>query len=325
MRVLISIPFVGGVGGLERNVASTIAALAEDHVDVCTARRIDGGFATEPSGTVIPYRRVVPYRRIPSPLARPLRWAHRKSLARTEPYDAYLHYFAGRYVGDQFPIRTRLLIPSGNDVASFASRFDCVLAQAPDNKRFIRGSVPSVVLPPPVVATAESRAPDRDLPEQFVLTVFNAYHGIKGGELMRDVASASRFPIVWCFSRRTRHYDIAPYAHHDIVTIEDASPANLRWLYEHAAAYVSFSRTEGFGWAIADALQYGTPVISRRTGVLSLDGIDLRGVSVYEDRTELVRLLEEVTPADPAARFDRDLDFLRPARFRERLHALVTG
>ena len=324
VRVLISTPFLGGVGGLERNVASTIAALAEDDVDVCTARRIKGGFTAEPSGAVIPYRRVLPYRRIPSPFA-------------SSPCAGPT---ARRCRGPSRTTHTCTTSPAGTSATSSPFARGC--SSRRERRRLVGSalrlrhgtgtgqravrprSIPSVALLPPVMAAAESQAPGEDLPDQYVLTVFNAYHGIKGGELMRDVATACPFPIVWCFSRRTRHYDVAPYAHDDIVTIEDATSANLRWLYEHAAAYVLFSRTEGFGWAIADALQYGTPVISRRTGVLSLDGIDLR-VSTYEDRTELARLLEEVTPADPAGRFHRDLDFLRPARFRERLHAVVAG
>lgn len=49
----------------------------------------------------------------------------------------------------------------------------------------------------------------------------------------------------------------------DNVVFTDFIPdAQLRWLYEHAAAYVFPSLSEGFGLPGLEAMQYGTPLVS---------------------------------------------------------------
>jgi hypothetical protein len=82
---------------------------------------------------------------------------------------------------------------------------------------------------------------------------------------------------------------------------------------------VSFSRFEGFGWAIADALLYGAPIVARRTGVLTLPGLDVRGVAFYDEYDELV----EALCAIDESRVSRSLEGLEPSAFRRRLEQLL--
>jgi hypothetical protein len=319
MRVLISTKFLGGIGGSARSVASTIRALAADEVDVCAMQKAPGPFSVEPvHGRIV--RRLG--WRYPSDRRRVLSrvWPGVFPLVRYRPhrYDAYLHFFGAAYLGDRFDARTRFLIPKGKDLRGEPHRFDLVLLEAPANRQYLGDASNAVVLPPPLFEEATSSEAIPRLPREFLLTVFNPHGGVKGQSLLEVVGPMSPLPIVWCHSRRT----IPPVTIRQIpnvIFLEDPTQAQLRFLYDNCVAYVSFSHDEGFGWAIADALQYGTPIISRRVGVLTIEGIDLRSVHTYDELDELIALVE--TP--PSIRVRRVLDVLRPEAYREGLMTLV--
>jgi glycosyltransferase involved in cell wall biosynthesis len=48
----------------------------------------------------------------------------------------------------------------------------------------------------------------------------------------------------------------------DIIFMGYADPSTLRWLYNHALAFVFPSKYEGFGLPVLEAMSYGTPVIA---------------------------------------------------------------
>src|SRR5215207_5463095 len=104
-----------------------------------------------------------------------------------------------------------------------------------------------------------------------------------------------------------------------IVALDDRTPAELRYLYARCRAYVSFDHNRGFGWSLADALQYGTPTLSRGLGVMSIPGVDHTGCLQYETNDELLACLHR----GDFTRTVRDLGDLSPARFVERFEALV--
>ncbi|HEY3672803.1 MAG TPA: hypothetical protein VGN51_17830, partial [Acidimicrobiia bacterium] len=95
--------------------------------------------------------------------------------------------------------------------------------------------------------------------------------------------------------------------------------AQLRFLYERCRAYVCFDQNQGFGWSLADALQYGAPILSRGHGVMSLPGVDRTGCTQFASCDELVAFLQR----DDFTRAERDLGDLAPDRFVERFEALV--
>ena len=101
--------------------------------------------------------------------------------------------------------------------------------------------------------------------------------------------------------------------------LEDRTQEELRYLYERCRAYISFDHNQGFGWSLADALQYGVPTLSRGRGVMSLPGLDRTGCVEYDTDDELVSLLQR----DDFTRVQRDLGDLEPRRFVERFEALV--
>ncbi len=327
MRVLISAAWMGGAGGAERALHSVLRALAEDEVDVVVRQRLSG-----------PYAEVGPHVRVFSLYDWQWRWANMHVGARgalvqrvlnpirrriLPRYDVYLQFFSGADLNDTIRARVRLLIPSGNEISlKKAARYDAIALQAPDNVRFVPEGARSVLLPPPVYDVADhADAPDVDLPERFYLTVFNPYGGVKGTDDLAKVVDAAPHPFVWCHSQATVGHTIPNHLaqHPQIVHVEDATLAQLRFLYERCEGYVSVSKTEGFGWSIADALRYSPCVFSRRIGVLTFPEASVVGAVRVSEGLEF----DWSDGPDPRpAREGRMLDWISGSTFRQRLAAL---
>jgi glycosyltransferase involved in cell wall biosynthesis len=310
MRILISTPHLGGSGGIERHVASTIRCLGEHHeIDVWATHLSPSGYSVRPRRG-----RVLTPEPTWSKVHRRLRGTHH----RRAPYDAYLYYQHARDVQDFFSVGARMVIPCGDDVRHLERRFDAVLLEAPDNARLVEDQSKAVLLPPPLNVPADHAEPVGGVPDEFFLTVFNPHHPRKGLADLRAVAHQSPLPFVWC--RAGRFAAEHPADELDgIVALEDRTQEELRYLYEHCRAYVSFDHNRGFGWSLADALQYGTPTLSRGLGVMSIPGVDHTGCVVYESNDELLAHLQ----AGDFTRSVRDLGDLSPPRFVQRFEALV--
>ncbi len=329
MRVLISAGWLGGAGGAERALHSVLRALESDDVDVVVRQRLGGSLAetgprvrifsmsdwrwkaaavaSGPKGALM--RQVVnPVRRLVLPR-----------------YDVYLQFFAGPSLAATVRAGVRLLIPSGNHVPSeLAGRFDYVALQAPDNSAFVEDGTPTVLLPPPVWDVSERATPPSvELPDRFFLTVFNPYDPIKGVDDLAAAVDDAPHPIVWCHSQQTVSFPIPEKlrGHPRIVHVEEPDPAELRYLYENCVAYLSFSRSEGFAWSTADALRYSPLVVSREIGVFSYPeskqpGTVSLGIPWALDGSSLT---------DDSRQVERDLAWLSPHAFRERLVGLTNG
>jgi len=322
VRILISTPFLGGSGGIERHVASTIRSLGARHdIDVCARRVIDSEYLVRPArGRVIAlsrWRRPGRRQRVRSvvwPVVAPL------MRSRSDPYDAYLHYQWADDVRDRFRAGTSFVIPCGDDVRHLEAAFDVVALEAPDNDRWVGDPAKAVLLPPPLDVPAAVGEPVVGVPDDFFLTVFNPHHPRKGLDDLRAVAAQSCLPLIWCRSTLTRPLDPVPEIP-NVVVQENLSQAQLRFLYERCRAYVEFGRNMGFAWAVADALQYGASVLSRRRGVLSLPDLDATAVYGFDEVDELAALLRR----DDYPRVTRHLDEISPARFVERFERLVAN
>ena len=328
MRILISAGTLGGPGGAQRALSSILRACAQDEVDV-VARKVVGD---PPSGADAP-RRVWDWRH--------LRWLGSKSTiglngrvasvlnpvrASLFPaYDLHIRLYQGMEVNRAVRAAVRLLVPSGNsiDVAT-AEAFDYVAMQAPDNASFVPDGVPTMLLPPPLYPVSDDvSAPSVEVPVEFYLTAFNPYGPIKGTDDLERAVADTRLPIVWCHSDRgvVNHVPDVLRDHPNVVHVCDPSPAELRWLYERCAAYLCFSRTEGFGWSIADGLRHAPVVVSRDIGILThpaateLPGIVRVGDDFGVDWSTL--------PTTRGVLPDRDLSFQSPETFRARLVELV--
>ena len=144
---------------------------------------------------------------------------------------------------------------------------------------------------PEIAATIPQRLePVPGLPEEFLLTVFNPFVAAqKRQDLLQQAATVSRLPIVWCFSDRT--YAIAELpARPGLIPLRNLTQPQLYYVYRKAAAYVSFSTYESFGWSLAEAFFMNLPVVSRRTGIVPFVE-EQEGIHVYETDEELMQLL----------------------------------
>lgn len=326
MRVLVSAAWLGGAGGAERALHSVLRALSDDQVDVVVRERLDG-----------PYSRVGGHVRIYSLYDWRWRWANMRDGLKGElaqravnpirrrvlpNYDVYLQFFSGADLNDTVRATVRLLVPSGNEVPSEkASRFDRIAMQAPDNVRFVPTGARTVLLPPPVYDLADqTEVPPVELPGSFYLTVFNPYGGVKGTDDLTRILDSAPHPIVWCHSQATARHTIPKVlAHHpQIVHVEDATPGQLRYLYEHCEGYVSVSKTEGFGWSIADALRYSPAVYSRRIGVMTFPEVSELGGCQLDDDLRF-DWGASLSPKEQGSSPDNQLGWLSAERFRQEL------
>lgn len=318
LRILVTTQWLGGDGGMERAVASILTALEDHEIDVLAAEHIRRGYFRKPALGRAPHR--LRWRR---PVKRSAViqqiWAAGQPIMgfRGGPYDLHLHFWNGANLFDLFSADVRVLIPAGAPAPDTERQVDAIWMEAPSNVTLVRDVAKAVVMPPPLLVETSEPEPVPSVSGEFVLTVFNPHGRVKGSDLLASYADRSRFPVVWCHGTATRSWDVDArlLSHPKIVHVVDATRGQLRWLYEQAACYLSLSRSEGFGWAIADALQYGVPIISRDTGVLTVPGLDLRQVQYYEDHGGLFDLA--VDP--PLGKVDRDLSALRPDQYERRV------
>ena len=328
MKVLLSARWLGGAGGGERCLYSIVRALEADSVDLVVFHRLGGPLATigpevrVSSPTGWRWRGSASHSVIKGALAQGIVNPLRRRLS--PGYDVYLQLFHGADLTQAVHAKVRLLVPSGNHIdAAKAGKYDFIALQAPDNLRFVPKGTPTVLLPPPLLElSGRAERPQFDVPDFFYLTVLNPYGAVKGLDDLVRAADSAPYPIVWCHSRRTVDFSVPPHllAHPRIVPIEDPPLAQLRYLYEHCLAYLCFSRSEGFGWAVADALRYSRCVVSRPVGVLSFP--EAQECPVMEVGEEWEADWQSL-PQSPPGTGPRELNWLSPERFRDTLRALV--
>lgn len=325
--VLISTPWIGGAGGIERYAHAAAHALSKT-ADVTLVYDEDksGSWSQLPdSVTAIQSEE---FRRATGPRSRRPRWLARRGrrtpsiLVPTE-FDLHLALAKRPALRKIAEARFSLIVPGGKSVGPKTLPFyDAVAAEAPSNMEFLQTAGRVVLLPPPLADLAEAVPPTGDLPDNFLLTVFNPYGPIKGQDVLESVIDELPLTLVWVHSTRTIDFEISTKLRHHrrIVHLDDPSPGQIRWLYERTAAYISFSRSEGFGWAVADALRYSTRVLSRKTGVMSFpEARALPGVSTYDDADELTACLSH----ERADETPRDLRWLSTVTFAERIEKLI--
>ncbi len=316
MNILISSRVLGGIGGQERNLYEIINALSGHTIHLYAQNIIPSEFIPEELSERVQILETPDDER-------PFR-----SLA-GKHYDLYIHFFWGTFLADRYPCAHKAIIPSGNAVADMADLFDYILHQSPAGKERLNQGRKHVVLPPPLSPISSQAQAIDNLPHQYVLTVFNPYpretetpegpRPLKGQDILYKVASASPLPIVWCHSDRSIDCarNVAP--HPNIVPVHSPTRSELRYLYTHASAYVSYSRNEGFGWSIADALLFHKPVIARNIGVLTYFPSEASGLYCYENTDALIEFLR--LPAYEPSQCD--MSIFRPACFRRHIEHIA--
>ncbi|MFZ2188492.1 MAG: hypothetical protein WAV73_02960 [Candidatus Moraniibacteriota bacterium] len=279
-KIAISTSVIGGIGGAERDLFSVIKAFYDCSIDVYTNNVVDSELMPEVKNLNIFVNKIQ-------------NW---KIIKKNRHYDLYLHYnfLNATYLGDKLNCKLKIINPCGNEVFKKEHLFDYVISQSPQGTKLFKNQAKNLLLSQPVSFVSAATEPVDDLPEKYLLTVFNPYGKkptpIKGHDVLYAISKKLPFKIVWCYSLKTKKWKGLEKTHKNIIYLESASQAQLRYLYENALAYVSFSRKEGFGWSIADALLHQKPILSRQVGVLSYYEKVPDGVFIYKDREDLVKI-----------------------------------
>lgn len=322
MRVAISTAYFGGAGGVERAVYSVAAALVGSEVVIFAATRLGGELMEMPPHVSVAapwqHRPLVGGKRWPARAVN--RVARAVQRWRNRPFDLLLHYGAEVSARPYVRSRRSAVVAAGAELSRLNSLFDVLILEAPIQDVPERWERRVHVVPPPVFPIAELGELPPDVTEPFLLTVMNPYGQVKGADILSEVAPRLDVEVVWCLSDHTVNIDFATLeVPANVRLIVNPSQATLRALYEACHAYVSFSRSEGFGWAIADALQYGAPVIARPVGVLTVPDVDMNGVHFYDDPDDIVEMVRQL----PCTRVTRDLGVLSAGSFVSSIERLV--
>jgi len=308
-KIAISTSVIGGIGGAERDIFSVIKAFYDCKIDVYANNVIDSEFIPKVTNLNIFINRIHD-------------WKAKKGAR----YDLYLHYnfLNSPYLGDKIDCKLKILNPCGNEVFDKENLFDLIISQSPEGIKLFKNKKKNVLLSQPVIATSDKKDPVRGLPKKYFLTVFNPYgqkvDPTKGQDVLYKISKKLPFKIVWCYSLKTKKWKGLEKAHENIVYLESVSQSQLSYLYENTLAYVSFSRKEGFGWSIADALLNHKPIISRRVGVLSYYKKPPEGVFIYQNEKELVEIAKKIDFSELKPRYA--LEFISVDRFREKIASL---
>lgn len=215
----------------------------------------------------------------------------------------------------------KIVIPAGNDVSRVIAHYDHIGWEANNAAAYGFAHHPkNLLLYPPGLHTANfpSDFPALAPASPFYLTVFNGYHGgMKGVDVVYEVARRSLYPIVWCTSRRPLP-DGIPGKLYPVFASRDLLSALMR----QCRAYVCFSATEGFGWSIFEAMTHERPIVSRPVGVAGDFAETIYGFQGSVDLIELLNCfafpasvqysLERFSPALYISRLDSVIDSRLP-------------
>jgi len=198
----------------------------------------------------------------------------------------------------------KILIPSGFEInPNVIDMFDFVTYQAHNLHLYIDrdSDKKRLIIPPILYKNKEDYCEEMGevLGEEYFFTLFNPYpleetQGkgfIKGQDILLGVANKINRKIAWGFSTDINDFSEYENISDNIIVLKNLTNTQIACLYKRAKAYVSFSRQEGFGWAMMDALLYDIPVVSRNIGGVTLFEED--GIYKYNNSDELANLLKK--------------------------------
>jgi len=318
MNIAINIAITGGIGGIERNLYTFVRAMQAHSIDIYTMQFIPRGFMPQGNNVNI-------------------RWFEEKNgeyhieLEDKKNYDIYFYYAACSpiYIGNHLKTQKKVVIPNGNDVRGIEKNFDYVFCQAENGTRYFNDMTKKLPITPCVITPVDRVEPVNGLPSHFYLTVFNPYFRnchyddgfkpCKGYDLIYELADNLALPLVWCHSDRSLPVQENIKEHPNIIHMPNLSQEKLYYLYEHASAYISFSREESFGWALADAIMFDKPIISRNVGVISSLNPKQKGLYIYNNVEELKKLMGRQS----FEKGDYDKELFSPEIFENKIISII--
>ncbi|MFZ2192650.1 MAG: hypothetical protein WAV31_00195 [Candidatus Moraniibacteriota bacterium] len=309
-KIAISTPVIGGIGGAERNIFSVIKACHDCKIDIYTNNVIDSEYIPKVKNLTIFINKIQ-------------NWKTKKR----KRYDLYLHYnfLDSTYLGDKINCTLKILNPCGKEVFDKEDLFDFIISQSPDGMKLFKNKKKNILLSQPICIVSDKIERPEGLPEKYFLTVFNPYGGennpVKGQDILYEISQKLPFKIVWCYSLKTKKWKGLKKTSKNIIYLESIPQSQLAYLYKNTLAYISFSRKEGFGWSIADALLYQKSIISKKVGVLSYYKKPPEGVFFYKNKEELISLTKKTDFSKIKPLYD--LDFIKVEKFREEIASLL--
>lgn len=298
-RILISSAFFGGVGGVEKLLKTVIESMPDSMFYVAAREVRTEGFLPRTHNYVVNY---LPRRGM--------------------NLDLYV-YFAGGglppYLGDDYTFTTSIIDTCGANITNIEGKFDWIAIQTGNAEKYSRKRDKWILAFPSMHLTFPARRKAIDLPERYFVSVFNPYSDkLKGSNTLFRAAEHAAFPIVWCYNDKTGLKFDDPGVHPNIIRLKNLTQEELYYVYEHATAYISFSFSEGLGWAIAEAFYIGLPIISREVGFVTYVKSQ-RGVHIYQTESELFSYVSD--PAvDPS---EYDYSYLNDNSFEKVIHRLL--
>lgn len=273
LRIVLSSHFLGGVGGTEKLVKSVIESMPDAEFHVMAGEVRFTGFYPETFNYYV---------------------NHRPDRNRT--YDVYLYFCGGgrpKYLGNDYEFHTRVVDTNAARIHDIEHLFDHVLIQSTIWQNFTAQEEKCMLAFPDVHQTIpRTRSPVEGLPDKYLLTVFNPFSKTqKGQSVLFEHAPQSSLPIVWCFSD-VSGWDFKSLPNTpNVIHLRNLTQEQLYYVYEHAAAYVSFAYYESYGWTLAEAFALQIPIIARETGIMPYIKAQA-GIYIYENDDELSGLLK---------------------------------
>lgn len=268
LRIVLSSHFFGGVGGTEKLLQAVVDSMPDCEFFIMADDIRLNGFV-------------------------PKAYNHYVGLPpkKNRIYDVYLYFCGGgrpRYLGDKYQFKIRTIDTNAARIVDIEHLFDYVLIQSEIWDKFSSDEHKCVHAFPEVRPTLpKRRIPVPDLPERYLLTVFNPFaKSQKGQEVLFNTAPESALPIVWCYNDSSGwDFSTLPPTP-NVIHLRNLSQEQLYFVYEHASAYVSFAFYESYGWTLAEAFTLGLPIIARETGLMPYIK-DQAGIHIYQTEEEL--------------------------------------
>jgi len=311
-HVILFCRHLGGFGGEEHLNQSMIDALKEVRTTVFVQKSMDDSGMLPAPRENLSIQKFKPIRL--------LKFLHRNEgnialFIRISPDPFKGEKIIFRYLrGTPYP---KLINPAGNRVDRVIQHYDYVLWECDNAESFGMAGHPKnlVVRPPafrPLGQTALPRVP-RDMPPRpFYLTVFNNYQAdLKGMDGLARILNSLPCPLVWC----SRHFGPEAPDHPRLIKMT-VDREFVLLLMRECSAYISLSRSEGFGWSIFEAMMYRKPVFSRPAGIASEFP---EKIFFYNTFDELADCLSE--PLPPSVEYD--LSAFSPEAFLRSIYGLI--
>lgn len=194
----------------------------------------------------------------------------------------------------------KIIVPCGDNISEFQKDFDIIWIESKDSDKE-EYYLPKFICPP----IFNKNITSHNFKENYIsdkfskgyyVTVANTYDlHIKGIDLIYKITNKLDKPLIWFTSENKigpinflklgknipKNLYIAMDIPHEII-LDTIKKSN---------AYISFSRSESFGWAIAEAISLNVPIISRNVGVVSYFPEDFL---IYNDSMEIPELSKEI-------------------------------